>query len=186
MMNIHKQRNILYKKAYAPYKKEAWYCFFIDIIICLVGSVIYYSIGAADIVTWFPFVFMGYLFLEVFFNYRLAVLSCIERIFNLTDVKCFRFIKISDAFSFSGKYGSVIYSLYPKELNMGSYKITAIENTTLKKVKLRTSVPGKKWQIISDNIYYNNADNVYVVYGKLTHIIIDYDSTNLYFCQLNS
>ena len=171
------------KRAYAPYRREALYCVAIGIAIVSVGSVLFYLYDIHNIIPWFPIIFLCYLLIEIFLNYRIAILSYVEQIFNLTAIDEFKLIKIYDAHSLSGKYGeSIINSLYSKKLNMGSYKIKAKGS---KKIKLRTAISGKKWQIISDNIYLCSADNVKVTYGKITHIIISFDKKDDRFNEFN-
>ena len=170
------------KRAYAPYRREALYCFAIDITIVAVGIVLFYLYDMHNIIPWFPLIFAFYLLIEIFLNYWIAILSYVEQIFNLMTTDEIKLIKIYNAHSLSGKYGSIINSLYSKKLNMGSYRIKAYGS---KKIKLRTAISGKKWQIISDNIYLGNADNVRLTYGKLTHIIISFDKKDDRFNKFN-
>ena len=90
------------KRSYAPYRREALYCFAIDIVIVTVGSVLFYLYDVHNIIPWFPIIFLCYLLIEIFLNYRIAILSYVEQIFNLTAIDEIKLIKIYDAHSLSG------------------------------------------------------------------------------------
>ncbi|MBQ6569495.1 MAG: hypothetical protein IJL87_04490 [Clostridia bacterium] len=161
------------KRAYAPYKREALYCFVLDAVL---SAVLIPLIWLMD----FPLLFLSIplLFItETALNYRIGLLSYAEQKKERFVTEKVQFVSIADEYSASGHWGSVIPALYDKKLRMGRYKIKCTDQNG-KLIRLRCAVSGKKWQIISDYITLGDSLPLVVTYGKLTHIIIRYEDKN--------
>lgn len=160
-------------RAYSPYRKEALYCFVIDIITVFVCSAVFILIGIPHYAPLLFLVFPTYLVVEILINYRLAVLSILEewnQIYVLKDILIVG-IKIED--SASGRWGSVIPKLYPKELGIKRYKIKCIDSNKAE-MSLRCVMSNKNAKLLSSRIDSESALLRTVVIGRYSRIILKY------------
>ena len=161
--------------AYEPYRKEASHSF-----VTMVGAM------ACCIVVLIPFckeipkvlivLGLSYLLLILFatiFIYRFSLLSIYEK-------RCCRYIRkevrmtaMSDEYSPSGKYESIIPRLYPAGLRVQRHKIRCLDSDG-NKLLLRRAMGGKNAQLLMDEIFNGGESKRTVIYGKYTHIIVSF------------
>ncbi len=90
---------------------------------------------------------------------------------------------ITEDYSPSSHWGSVIPKLYPKQLNVSRNKLICTDEGG-KTLRLRTAMSGKKWQLLFDSIESDPQPRANT-FGKLTHIVISYDDKDDLCFQLN-
>lgn len=160
-------------RAYSPYRKEALYCFAIDVIIVIVGIATLVCLGLPHYAPVLFLIFPGYFVLEILINYRLAILSIIEertQNYILKDVSIIG-MRVED--SASGRWGSVVPKLYPGNIGMNRYKILCIDSNK-HKLSLRRVMSNKNAQLLSDKIYDVSILPSTVVIGRYSRIILKY------------
>ena len=168
--------------AYEPYNREALYCLRVDILLVL-GLVIAFTLFGGWNYPQLYWVFPFYFLLELIFNYSLAILGFFERKLGLFLQKKIKIVRITEDYSPSGHWGSVIPKLYPKQVNVSRNKLICTDEDG-KRLRLRSAMSGKKWQLLFDSIEANPSQCT-VTFGKLTHIVISYDDQNELCFQLN-
>ena len=163
-----------YSRAYSPYRKEALYCFIVDILILIVSFIVIFSIKLETYTIQLLWIIPVYLIAEVFLNYRLALLSLIEEkcrggtVLATVEIK-----RISRESSLSGRWESVIPKLYPKEMRVERYKINCTDPNG-KKIVLRRAMSMKNAQLFDKMIECDSMRRRTVVIGKYSHIIVKY------------
>ena len=116
---------------------------------------------------------------------RTALLSAVDRIFNLTVTKQLVFTKIKDDWSGSSRWdNSLICKFYDKKLIVDRRKLICKDEMG-KRVVLRSVMSSKKCQAIASKIDANSGWEETVTYGKLSHIILKYESKDDFSRMLN-
>lgn len=175
------------KRAYEPYRKEAMHCFLEYILVVLVCGVVFliWRIQNPNIYIVVGIGCLLFFVLEIFLDYRLALLSWIEEHWRLYDIKEVQMVRIKVEYSPSGKYESIIPKLYPKELGVNRNKIKCIDFDN-KKFSLRSAMGNKNAQILIDEINKKTGVRRTVKVGKYTHIIVKYCDNDYISHRLNT
>lgn len=158
---------------YLPYRKEAMYCFTLDIVIVVVICVLFFVM---EIQFYMPVLFLilpTYFIIESFFNYRLALLSFFEVCKNSYMSKDVYIVDINIENSASGHWGSIISKLYPKAVGMERYKIICVDTNNVK-LTLRSAMSNKNSQLLTDGIRMTKPLKRTVVFGRYSHIVLKY------------
>ena len=88
MGSINQKRYI----SYLPYIKEGFFSFAIDLLICFVGTLLFFGMGIVNINGWLFMVFPLYLLVECFINYRIMLLSVLEVNMGLYEKERLQFV----------------------------------------------------------------------------------------------
>ena len=163
--------------AYAPFQREARYCFTVDLFISLVVAVIFFLLNLFSS-TFFRWIIPSFFLIEIIVNYRIGLLSRLESKIGAFISAKICISEIQDEYSASGRWNSIISKLYPPNLRVNRYRVIGKDGTG-NIIKLRCAISGKKWQLIHDSIHDSICEGVewnrLVTYGKLTHIILSFD-----------
>ena len=165
--------------AYEPFHKECLHCIAVDfavVLVMLVG-VLFISTKGYDLkvlLTGAGAILALYFLVEFFLNYRLSILARLEKQFHLIIADELLYEDISEEFSFSGRWGSILPKLYPKEKSVGRFRVR-MRNREEESISLRCAVCGKQWN------QKPPAEKrfVRVVYGKYSHIILSWEGVYL-------
>ena len=165
--------------AYEPFHKESLHCIAVDAavaVIILVGALF---IGSRDLggrALWLGAgaVLLAYLIGEALLNHRLSVLARLEGRFGWFETASLRQETIAEEFSFSGRWGSVMPRLYPRELNAGRFRVN-MRTPTGECITLRCAVCGRQWRQAPPP----KGRFVNVVYGKYSRIILSWEGVHL-------
>ena len=139
---MHKKEDY-YHNAYEPYILEALFCFGLDLLLSLLMIIIIVKYGLFES-TFFCLAIPVYFLVAVFVNYRIALLSILERINKAYISTSFCIYEIQEEWSASGPWGSIIPKLYPKNQGVDRYKIIGIDSTG-KPIKLHCAISEKNF-----------------------------------------
>ena len=154
------------RNEYRPYIKEFLYCLGIDAIITLIIIILAVSFNVPHLCLYF----LPFLAAEVAWNYRVAILIFIERP-SRSPVQCRAAVKVIDTeWSASGKYGSIIDKLYPKELEVGRYKIIC-EMPEGKRFRVRSVMARKRAFEFEIMHMKGRLNDVSLTYGPISKIV---------------
>ncbi len=177
------RENGLYIMAYEPFRREARYCFGLDLLISFVLAICFFLLHLFSSPL-FCMIIPLYFLIEIIVNYRIGLLSRLEskrRLFVSTLVSI---TKIQDEYSPSGRWNSIIPKLYPPHLRVNRYRIIGRDSIG-NMINLRCAISGEKWQLIHDNIGEGIGWDRLITYGKLTHIILSFDNKDDISFKLN-
>ncbi len=174
-------------RAYEPYRKEAMHCFVEYILVVLACGVVFliWKIQTPNIYIVLGIGCLLSFVLEIFLNYRLALLSWIEERRQLYEVKEVQMIRFKEEYFTSGKYESIIPKLYPKDIGVCRNKIKCIDSNN-KNLSLRSAMGNKNAQMLIDEIKKRTGVRRTVMVGKYTHIIVKYCDNDYISHRLNT
>ena len=110
MGSINQKRYI----SYLPYIKEGFFSFAIDLLICFVGTLLFFGMGIVNINGWLFMVFPLYLLVECFINYRIMLLSVLEVNMGLYEKERLQFVTKKRAPELVGKWEPILPKLLPQ------------------------------------------------------------------------
>ena len=165
--------------AYEPFHKESLHCLAVDAavaIIILAGALF---IGSRDLggrALWLGAgaVLLVFFIGEALLNHRLSVLARLEKRFGWFETASLRQETIAEEFSLSGRWGSVMPRLYPRELNAGRFRVN-MRTPTGECITLRCAVCGRQWRQAPPP----EQRFVMVVYGRYSRIILSWEGVHL-------
>ena len=165
--------------SYEPFHKESLHCLAVDAavaVIILVGALFIGSRGLGGRALWLGAgaVLLAYLIGEALLNHRLSILARLEKRFGWFETASLRQETISEEFSLSGRWGSLMPRLYPRELNAGRYRVK-MRTPTGERVTLRCAVCGRQWRQVPPP----EQRFVRVVYGRYSRIILSWEGVHL-------
>lgn len=184
---VSDKRKKLAEKAYEPYFEEAIYCLENYIIACLAVIILFILCSFVFAVNMWPLITLalGILtILECLGNFRLSFLAKLENRRLLWIKRNLTIIKITEDFSTSTRWGSILPKLYPKNQRMNRYKLICVDQNQ-KRYKLRSAMSGKKYQIIQDRLFELKNTSCEIHYGKYSHIIMLYKNHEEWTDKLN-
>lgn len=111
----------------------------IDVVIIAVMSTIFIASHCEKLSFW---IVPGYLLLECFLNYRMAILILIEHSHYKNQRSTVEIKSLGTEWSASGHFGSIIGKMYPKDMNVSRCKIRCIKDQ--KKFNLRCMMTARK------------------------------------------
>ena len=158
------------RNEYRPYIKEFLYCLGIDAIIILILIVCAVAFGAPLLKVMGLYILPAFLVAETAVNYRLAILICIERRSRSPIQRRAAVISIDAEWSASGKYESIIEKLYPKEMEVGRYKIIC-EMPDNKRFRVRSVMVRKRAFELEMMHMKGRLNDVSVTFGPLSKIV---------------
>lgn len=165
--------------AYEPFCAEARHCFLLDLVLLAVFAVVILAVFMKTHVkynAWNGFIWVAaaYFGIEICTNYRIAILSWIEKAGGEYITQSLILEEIREENALSGRWGSVIPNLYPAKERYGRYKVLC-RGENGKRIKLRCAVNGKNWQIIADQIRNGPGWRRSVTYGRYSRVILQYN-----------
>jgi len=101
-------------KSYLPYIGEGVFCFAIDLLICIVGTIMFYWMGIANISVWLFMVYPLYILAECFINYKIMLLSVLEVNMGLYEKEKLQYMTEKTAPEFVGKWEPILPKLLPQ------------------------------------------------------------------------
>lgn len=172
-------KNKMYYSAYIPFHKECYHCLFIDFAVVfamVIGAMFISTKGFDNRVLWVGtcVIAVFYLLIEVFINYRLSILARVEKRFNLIVCEALQYEDICEEFSLSGRWGSILPKLYPKELNVARFRVK-MRDQCGNPISLRCAASGSQWKQKT----FHETLFVHVIYGKYSHIILSWEGVHL-------
>ena len=159
--------------AYSPYRKEATRCLAIDVLVSFLCGIILFIVGIQTNAVWTFWVIPIYFFIELFVNYKFAILSLIEEKNKCVVLAVVTIEKKEIEDSASGRWGSIIPRLYPKELHMQRYKITCTDESG-KKILLRSVMSINNAKLFNKMLETTSMCKRTIIAGKYSHIILKY------------
>ena len=160
-------------RAYSPFRKEALFCFIVDVVILLICSAVFVVIELQKYAIWLFLVFPLYFLAEVFINYRIAILSLIEDRHQCIVFRTVVIEHVQIESSASGHWGSVLPSLYPSQMRVQRYKIKCTDANG-KKLSLRCAMSIRNAKLFDKMLESPSLRKRTVVTGKFSHIILKY------------
>ena len=165
--------------AYKPFHKESLHCLAVDAAVAaaiLVGTLFIRSRGFGGRALWLGAgaVLLVYLIGEALLNHRLSILARLEKRFGWFETASLQQESIAEAFSLSGRWGSVMPRLYPGELHAGRCRVK-MRTPTGERLTLRCAVCGKQWRQTPPP----EGRFVRVVYGRYSRIILSWEGVHL-------
>ena len=186
-MDLRKM-NLNAQKAYRPYRLESIYCIITYVIVVLVLFIVFLAFGYNNKIKMtgiYISIIVVYTICNFFFNHLIHVMTTIEYKKKNWIKQELTICQIKKEASWSGHlWESIIPKLYPKEQLVDRYKIICTDKNG-KEVILRSVMGGKKYQIIQDRIYNSLDTKCIIHYGKMSRIIIFFESNNIWTDKIN-
>lgn len=160
------------QNTYEPYRKEAFYCLIIDIVVA-VSIVLLLLLARAG---WFIVPILPLFALCTFcINYLPMLRVRKESRGEMYETVTAEILEIRETHTAAGYWGTVLKESYPKALHVGKYKIVC-RDTNGQKLILQCVMSEQKQQLLRDGIDRKELSGCAITYGKLSHIIQSYDS----------
>lgn len=162
-------------RAYESYYREALYCLIVDVLISLEIIIIACLLNMPILIMLVPLMFLG----DCFINYRIAILSLIEKISMKNKKIEVKVVDIKIESSWSGwNFESVIPKLYPQKDNVLRYKIVCFDTSGKKKI-FRIVMSRKKYlKFLEIFIKPSNTPMISITYGQFTRIVLYINAVN--------
>ncbi len=158
------------QNTYAPYRKEAFYCLIIDIVVA-VSIVLLLLLARAG---WFILLILPLFAVCTFFINYLPILRVRKELRGeLFETAMFEVLEIKELRSAAGYWGTVLKESYPKTLRVGKYKIVCRDEKG-QRITLQCVMSEQKQQLLRDGIDRKQLTQCSVTYGKYSRIIQAY------------
>lgn len=174
-MGLHK--NII-RKAYAPFWRLAIYnCIIYTVSIAVLNLLMVVLINIANIEGSYPWDIVIFIYLLLIVKaFGIPLMSLVEQKMNCIR-KVLVMINMIDTDGIFGNYknsNQEIRNCYPKDVYAERSKLICIDENG-KKFKVRLIGSRKKVEKIR-KLFLLNRKNVYIVYGKITRIVFEFES----------
>lgn len=167
-------------KAYEPYIKEGIFCLFQGVLL----AILVLLIAFASKIYWLLLNIPLYFISECYLNFRLPILFLCEKKHawetRTVEITC---VKYENSGTVKYGSGSIISKLYPKEQQVGRYKLIC-KNQSGKKLILRSVMPWKKYKLLVNRLL-KEPIKCRISYGKLSHVVFKYESDENWARTLN-
>ncbi len=173
------------KRCYEPYQRESEHCLFLALAAFAVVGLLLGAIGGFRIWSGLIWLLLGFLIVELLTNGYLGLLSLFELRKKAFVADLLFLEKVEIASAWSSHWGeSIIPKLYPKRLRMQSCKIrcTAADGKSL---VLRSAMSQQKLVKLERYIEAHHGDAQKVLFGKHSHIILEFQSDGYDAVDLN-
>ena len=155
------------QSAYAPYRKESFYCLIIDIVVA-VSIVLLLLLARAG---WFILPILPIFALCTFCVNYLTILRIRREIREDSfETVTAEILGVSEIRSAAGYWGTILKEIHPKTLKVGRYKLLC-RGENGQKTTLQCVMSEPRVQDLRDGIDRGQVTRCTLTYGKYSHIL---------------
>lgn len=156
---------------YAPYRKEAFYCLIIDIVIAVSLTLLLLLAGAG----WFLLIILPlFAAITVPINYRTVLRARREVREDAFETATVEITDVKETRSAAGYGGAILRELYPKQLRAGRCRILCRDSGGQRLI-LSCVMSEEKRRLLREAVDRGQMKQVSLTYGVRTQILVRFD-----------